>query len=53
MTQKDAPESGDAMSLIGEERGGESWPELARRVVGVAAVQRGIGAAWRQRGGGV
>ena len=49
----DAPESGEAVSLVGEERGGESWPELARRVVGVAATQREIGAAWRQRGGGV
>ena len=49
----DAPESGDAVSLVRGKRGGESWPELARRIVGVAATQREIGAAWRQRGGGV
>jgi hypothetical protein len=34
----DAPESGEAVSLVGEERGGEGLPELAWEVVGAAAV---------------
>ena len=41
----DAPESGEAVSLVGEERGGEGLPELAWEVVGAAAVQRELEAA--------